>query len=909
MIANKIILTCYEKINQDKLELILNHQDYFAKQMKPESFDKFNFNILEKYEAKIKNGLTKVDYFQHDDIGRMYAIGSQSLQNFPKIIRGTLAKDIYYDIDMVNAHPTILQHLCKKLKQECKNLSLYINDRNKIINEILELNPFQTYDSIKESILGIINGGQSMFERLSKTKWLIDFKKEIDAIHNRFAEKFPEYLAKISFQRASKGKNYNHKASLMNHLLCNYENEYLKCMIDFLKKKKIIKNTFVCCFDGIMIPKEKVKDIGALLRELEKEIFTEYKIKIDLKIKEMIEFDMTGIPQTDDINTDNVDEKNNYTAVETDFGGGIMKDIMDIVINNLDYFPDYKDFNTLMPHMIMKTNIDSVKIIIERIRTDDDPTKSMVMLNVFLKELMNGSVPQIVENKNERENKEEVDHIHTSLLESTFLDGDIAEYFCTIHDNEFKWFSDSLYVYNGYFWEQSTTSIIYNNLDKMYFNLLKILNTEFRGGKYRKFYNDVITKKLIRLRTSKCLKNIWESIKFRIEIKEDIWDANPYLLGFKNGTYDLKQGIFRTSNKLDFISRVIPYEFKEVEQNELDFTMNYLNKILPIETEKDFFLKTLSTCLDGKLLENIIFALGNGRNGKDTILTVIMKNVLGENLYYDAPNHILTDKIKTGANPEVANMHKKRLIVYSEPDKNYTLKCATIKQLTGTEIMPVRGLYSSTNKTRMCGTHIVMQNKLLAMDCPDDAMMNRLFVIPFRAMFRTEEKLAELPEDTKFAYLVDSYFKSAEFIERIKLPLIHILLKYYKIFHNEGNILKNAPKSILEASKQYISDSDDFVNWFNECYERTDDEKEFIKLKDVYDKFKQSDLWINMTKNERRKMTRAKLEKDIIENPTLRVFFRDRKKINGVDYKSIMIKHKIKNYDNDNDNDDTDNDE
>jgi parallel beta-helix repeat protein len=46
-------------------------------------------------------------------MGRMFAKGALSLQSFPRAIRATLAHSFYYDIDMVNAHPVILSHLCK----------------------------------------------------------------------------------------------------------------------------------------------------------------------------------------------------------------------------------------------------------------------------------------------------------------------------------------------------------------------------------------------------------------------------------------------------------------------------------------------------------------------------------------------------------------------------------------------------------------------------------------------------------------------------------------------------------------------------------------------------------------------------------------------------------------------------
>lgn len=784
MLTNKVVvMSCIEHVDSSKLDLILRNQTFVSTLIQSTP----NFSILYKYFKLIDhNNNIKVDYFQYSrmiedgtmkQFGRMFA--SNSLQNMPREIRATISSHWYFDLDIVNAQPTILQFLCSNYKIKTPCLDRYILHRNDIIQELIDLNSLP-FNHVKKIILSVINGG--LTNSIICSQWLLDFQNEITIIHNLFIQQFTNVF---EFIKNTKSDNFSIKGAHLNYILCNYENTYLVEIIHFLKNKKIIDLDFVACFDGIMIPKNNVSDLSTLIHDIEVHLKNKYTINLCICHKEMIGIDLTYLPHNDD-------------------------------------------------------------------------------------------------------------NIHVCFLKSSFSDGDVADYFCSIFLDQFKLFENVLYSFNGQFWTDSSSSIIYSKLDSLYFTLLQQLNDSFSDKVHLDFYNTVLNKKLIKLRTSRCLKGIWESIKFRIEVLSDIWDHDPYLLGFYNGTYDLKLGLFISPRKEDFISRVVPYDFKEVEQTEIDFAFDFINKVMPIPDERDFFLKSLATALDGKLLENIIFLLGNGRNGKDTITTNIMKAVLGPHLYYDAPNFILTDRIKTGANPEIANMHKKRLVVYSEPDKYSTLKCSTIKQLTGNEVMPIRGLYSSVNETRMHATQIVLQNSLLTMDSPDDAMLNRLFVIPFRSMFRTSERLAELPRGTPHAFIVNSYFKSYEFIERIKLPFMHILLKYYRIFYDEGKILKNAPKSISDASKQYISDSDDFVNWFNESYIITQDETDFIKLKDVYDKFKLSDLWTNMNKSERRKMTRAKLEKDIIQNPTLRAFFKDRKRIDGIDYKSIIVKHKIR---------------
>jgi hypothetical protein len=47
-------------------------------------------------------------------VGRVYVANVLGLQGFSKDIRNALAAGLYWDVDMVNAHPTILVQLCQK---------------------------------------------------------------------------------------------------------------------------------------------------------------------------------------------------------------------------------------------------------------------------------------------------------------------------------------------------------------------------------------------------------------------------------------------------------------------------------------------------------------------------------------------------------------------------------------------------------------------------------------------------------------------------------------------------------------------------------------------------------------------------------------------------------------------------
>ncbi len=66
---------------------------------------------------------------------------------------------MYYDIDIVNAHPEILYQYCKKNALETPNLKYYIDNRQDVLNEIMNKGNI-TKEEAKKLILSITNGGQ-----------------------------------------------------------------------------------------------------------------------------------------------------------------------------------------------------------------------------------------------------------------------------------------------------------------------------------------------------------------------------------------------------------------------------------------------------------------------------------------------------------------------------------------------------------------------------------------------------------------------------------------------------------------------------------------------------------------------------------------------------------------------------
>jgi len=248
-----------EQVDMTALQTIINNFDalkhHFEKEPEEHGEEsKYDIDtlkgILVKYFKSKKKKGNDITYGFVGKIkdGRMFSKGECSLQSLKKIIRHTLARDIYYDIDMKNAHPTILSQYCEKSEIPCHMLDEYINDRDNVINTLIKVYPDVSFDAMKKLILTIINGGGGL-EVSAMNDWLLKFYYEMKEVREQVCKKNPNLV-----KRARNRKEYNIEGAATNYLLCIIENEILQSIRAYCKTADI--GIGVLVFDGIMIYKK-----------------------------------------------------------------------------------------------------------------------------------------------------------------------------------------------------------------------------------------------------------------------------------------------------------------------------------------------------------------------------------------------------------------------------------------------------------------------------------------------------------------------------------------------------------------------------------------------------------------------------------------------------------------------------
>ena len=287
-------LTVHEKFNKNKLNHILKHKDQYIPNIRPDVFDPFK--KPSEYLMMSTDGVFKTSYHKAsiDNMGRLFASGGLSLQNFCREVRHTIASDYYDDIDMANAHPVILQYLCVKHDIDHQHLQKYIYDRESVISDLISENTAETQESIKKCVLSVINGGSESFNKIKiKTKWLKQFKREMDNTKADLKEVYAGFFEKVK----EFGDPKNPEDTALNILFCDFENKALCHLCEFLDSEGVLGEHFVLCFDGIMVKKIKGSLVAeTLIRNASQYISDKMGFKIQLKIKPMDQgFDLPDV--------------------------------------------------------------------------------------------------------------------------------------------------------------------------------------------------------------------------------------------------------------------------------------------------------------------------------------------------------------------------------------------------------------------------------------------------------------------------------------------------------------------------------------------------------------------------------------------------------------------------------------
>lgn len=321
-------------------------------------------------------------------------------------------------------------------------------------------------------------------------------------------------------------------------------------------------------------------------------------------------------------------------------------------------------------------------------------------------------------------------------------------------------------------------------------------------------------------------------------------DANPYIIGFQNGTYDLKTHTFRSSSPDDYIGKQLPIRYSTFhpKSNEIKKVEDFLQKIFPDPDLRQYFLDTMSRLfVGGNRQKKIYFFTGEGNNGKSVTLNLI-KAVFGS-MYLEMNSTIFSSsKIQIGkATPEMSQAKPPtRVVAIAEPDNDEVLNSGNIKKLTGGDTIFARDLFQKGSEVEQYVPMfhvIVATNKLpkIKHSMGDTALWDRIRVIEFESRFCRKDD-PDLPSSFEEQMKVKKFETNIHFsdcLPQMAEAFAYYLLEWYR--KNPRDDITEPPK-VTNATRMYENKNDVYKHFIDNCLVESPDTS--ISMDAVWDAFK-----------------------------------------------------------------------
>jgi phage/plasmid-associated DNA primase len=297
----------------------------------------------------------------------------------------------------------------------------------------------------------------------------------------------------------------------------------------------------------------------------------------------------------------------------------------------------------------------------------------------------------------------------------------------------------------------------------------------------------------------------------------------------------------------------VGYEYDEkYDKKKVEELRELIKGIQPNKDVMDYFLHVMSSALTGYHIQKIVILTGGGGNGKG-LLMKLLSATLG-NYYYVLPNSVLTKSIDNngGANQEIALMSGKRLVNTSEPKKGTKLCMDTVKVITGENVLNARGIYSQETRVFMNSLLVLQANDIPPYDETGEAVNRRAIVIPFKTTAVSKKKYEEKEDKTNYT-IENTYYDTDEWRNDYKLAYFHLLLEYMSKFYENETSLLEMTKECQEATDKQFSMSDTIISAIEEEYVEDEQNYEVIPIKVLYNAFKITYVFLDLSKEEKRR--------------------------------------------------------
>jgi putative DNA primase/helicase len=266
----------------------------------------------------------------------------------------------------------------------------------------------------------------------------------------------------------------------------------------------------------------------------------------------------------------------------------------------------------------------------------------------------------------------------------------------------------------------------------------------------------------------------------------DELDRDPWLVNCQTGTLDLRTAKLKAHDPADRITKIVPVDY-DPDAPAPRFK-RFLKEALMDDALIKFVKRYSGYTLTGITRERLLAILyGFGKNGKTT-LAELLRDVMGD-YATNTDTETLLMKRYQGVGNDVAALKGARFVSAAEVEQGRRLAESKVKQLTGRDTVTARYLFGEPFNFRPEFKLWLSTNNKPVIQGTDDAIWDRIRLIPFTQRFDGDRQDPKLPEKLRaempgvLAWMVEGCLEWQE--------------------HGLGE-----PESVREATDQYRAEMD-----------------------------------------------------------------------------------------------------
>jgi putative DNA primase/helicase len=316
---------------------------------------------------------------------------------------------------------------------------------------------------------------------------------------------------------------------------------------------------------------------------------------------------------------------------------------------------------------------------------------------------------------------------------------------------------------------------------------------------------------------------------------EDLIDSNSHLFAFSNKVFDFNTNTYRPIKPLDYIMTNTGYDFPEyVEDCDVKFLEEYFETLFPDTEKRNYVLDSSCITLNADRKEQFFnIHTGNGSNSKTTFNN-LFESSLGGYACEISPETFTKPKKSANDTGELYKTKGKRAIFSNEPESDQDkLQTALLKRIadeSGRKII-ARALYCDPIEFKITFILNFFCNNKPELSSVDGGIARRLRIIDWKVKFVDEPDPNNVYQKPKNPDIM-----SKMRTDGVKNAFIRMLIDRWTNRVSQFKLIP-VPQVVIDASNEYVDDSNPVLGFINENYELTNNTDDKVSSAVLYNHF------------------------------------------------------------------------